>query len=52
MPVTEYGWAPRKIFIVNRGDQQAGFTVEYVGATLVQCSLMFATLLSIALTFI
>jgi hypothetical protein len=29
MPVTDYGWAPRKIFVVNRGDSPSGFTVTF-----------------------
>ncbi len=27
LPLTDFGWGPRKVFIVNKGDQPAGFTV-------------------------
>jgi len=29
MQVSESGWAPRKVLVVNRGAQQAGFSVIY-----------------------
>lgn len=25
LPITDYGWGPRKVFVVNKGDQPAGF---------------------------
>ncbi len=27
LPLTDYGWGPRKVFVVNKGDSPVGFTV-------------------------
>lgn len=34
MPVTDYGWAPRKVFVVNKGTQQAAFSVQFMNGIL------------------
>ena len=32
LPLTDYGWTPRKLYIVNRGNVPAGFNVVFTSA--------------------
>jgi hypothetical protein len=49
MPVTDYGWAPRKIFVVNRGDQQTGFSVNFLQGIMNKVSgILLLTLLALS----
>ena len=42
MQVSDYGWAPRKVFVVNRGQQQAGISVIYQNSIINRVSGMLA----------
>ena len=45
MLVTEQGWAPRKVFVVNRGTEQSQISVQFQGAQ----NLMLAAIASLLL---
>ena len=53
MPVSDDGWAPRKVFVVNKGTSKAGFSVTFIGAFFSQQSALglIATLLSLSYLF-
>jgi hypothetical protein len=44
LPLTDFGWGSRKIFVVNKGETPAGFTAQFIGAVR-QTSLSIAVFL-------
>ena len=53
MPVSDDGWAARKVFVVNRGQGKAGFSVTFIGGLLSQTASLglIAALLSSFILF-
>ena len=45
LPLTDYGWGPRKVLVVNKGETAAGFTVVFESAVLAKLSVLVLTLL-------
>ena len=44
MPIADYGWAPRNVFVVNIGSQPSSFTATYQNAAKVAVSIAIVAL--------
>ena len=49
LPIVNAGWGPRKVFVVNSGTQPAGFTAVYIGAKILELSLILGSVIYVTL---